>query len=325
MQKNITCSILGSISSSSESVSSKEDGSQGKLDMSTSSRDGMVSDSEADVQGDSGPADVDYEAAEENPDAVNNDPVRDMVMQAKERTRVKTDNLKVSTSDYLEKTKPENTKKSIKTSVNAMKDVLKVLHPEETRDLTELPNETLADYLEEFFMSVLRKDGSTYNASTLGTYYNGLARYFVDVKKLDIKKEPEFVRVSQVLSRRQEESVKEGKIPGENASKPIPLEVLVDVVAQGNIGLDSPRALTANVIQCFEVGFGIRSGAEMYEIRNGDIKIGPMKQNGIPEYIELGERMTKKRRGSRCQGKLKKNFDYKLNLIVQDPDNLPPG
>ena len=70
-------------------------------------------------------------------------------------------------------------------------------------------------------MSVLMEDGSPYNASTLVTYYNGIARFFVDEKKLNIWKDPEFVRLSKVLSRRQEESVKAGKIPGITASNPI--------------------------------------------------------------------------------------------------------
>ena len=232
------------------------------------------------------------------------DLLRDIINEKKEKGRVKTENLKMTAQEYLEKSKPENYKNNIKTALNTLKSVLKVLHPGDKRDLLELPNDTLADYLEEFFMSVLKEDGSPYNASTLGTYYNGIARFFVDEKKLDIKKEPEFVRLSKVISRRQEESVKAGKIPGINASNPIPQEVLAEVSAQGKIGLGDPRALAANVIQCFEVGFGIRSRTEMYEIMNGDIKIGPLKPNGVPEYIELGERMTKTRRGKRGQGKI---------------------
>ena len=242
----------------------------------------------------------------------------DDLNEAKKAKRVKTVNLKLSTEDYLEKSKPENTKRSIKTALNAFKSVLAELHPEEDRAIKEFPNETLATYLEEFFMAVVKEDGTTYNASTLGTYYNGLARYFVDEKKLDIKKEPEFLRISKVLSRRQEESVREGKLPGQNASRPIPKEILAEVAAQGNIGVDNPKALSARVVQCFEVGFGIRCGAEMYEIMNSDIKVGPMKQNGIPEFIELGERITKTRRGQRGQGA--RQFIPKIDSDDNNPD-----
>ena len=253
------------------------------------------------------------------PGGENKEPKTVDINEPKKGTRVKTANLKLSAEDYLEKTKPENTKRSIKTALNAFKAVLAQLHPEEDRDLKEFPNETLATYLEEFFMTVVKEDGSSYNASTLGTYYNGLARHFVDEKKLDIKKEPEFLRISKVLSRRQEESVREGKLPGINASKPIPKEILAEVAAQGNIGVDNPKALAARVIQCFEVGFGIRCGAEMYEILNSDIKVGPMKQNGIPEYIELKERITKTRRGQRGQGA--RHFIPKIDSDDDDPDS----
>ena len=255
------------------------------------------------------------------------DLLRDIINEKKEKGRVKTENLKMTAQEYLEKSKPENSKNNIKTALNTLKSVLKVLHPGDKRDLLELPNDTLADYLEEFFMSVLKEDGSPYNASTLGTYYNGIARFFVDEKKLDIKKEPEFIRLSKVISRRQEESVKAGKIPGINASNPIPQEVLAEVSAQGKIGLGDPRALAANVIQCFEVGFGIRSRTEMYEIMNGDIKIGPLKPNGVPEYIELGERMTKTRRGKRGQGKIMQcNGEFYCYVYSQKAqESLPHG
>lgn len=239
------------------------------------------------------------------------DPVAEMLKEKKGKSRVKTKNLTLNTEQYLEKSTPENSKRNIQTAVRTFQAVLRELHPEEKREIKQLPCEILADYLEEFFMSVLKEDGTIYNASTLGTYYNNLARYFLEEKKINIKRDKEFVRVGKVLSRRQGESVQEGEIPGKNASKPIPKEVLVEVIAQGKIGTDNPKALTANVIQCFETGFGIRSRTEMYEIMNGDITVGPLKQNGVPEFIELGERLTKMRRGMRGHG-----ITYKFSFLI---------
>ena len=156
-------------------------------------------------------------------------------------------------------------------------------------DLITLHTTILADYLKKFFMGVMKADGSSYNASTLGAYHNALAKFFIEERKLDIKKETEFVRIEKIVARRQEESVKEGKIPGVNASKAIPKEVLAEVFMKGNIGMGNMKALTAYVIQCFEIGFGIRCQDEMYEIRNGDISESPNKVDGIPEYIELSK------------------------------------
>ena len=74
-----------------------------------------------------------------------------------------------------------------------------------------------------------------------------------------------------------------------NAAKPVPKEVLAETFAQGKIGCNSPKSLTAYVIACFEMGFGIRSRQEMYDIKNIDIKRSNNLIDGIPEFIELDE------------------------------------
>ena len=76
---------------------------------------------------------------------------------------------------------------------------------------------------------------------------------------------------------------------------------MAEVIAQGKIRYDGPKSLTANVIKLFQTGFGIRNREEMYEIRNGDVEIAPARLNGLPEYVELGERITNWR-GKRGQG-----------------------
>ena len=94
-----------------------------------------------------------------------NDPIGDSINE-KRKSRINSENLTLKTEDFLEKSKPENSRRNIKTALNAFKAVLEELHPDESRDVKELPNETLADYLEEFFRSVLKEDGTCYNAST---------------------------------------------------------------------------------------------------------------------------------------------------------------
>ena len=225
------------------------------------------------------------------------------------KTRIKMDNLDFPTEKYLEVNQPTNSKRSIKTATSAFENVLKELHEEETRKLEDIPDDTLAAYLEEFFKCVVKEDGSTYNASTLSTYYNSLSRFILEKKKINIKTNEKFSRVAKVLARRQEESCREGEIPGKNAPKPIPREVLVATISQGKIGYDDPKSLTANVIKSFQAGFGIRNRQEMYQIMNCDIEVGPLKTDGLPEYLELGERITKMRRGKRGQGM---NFIYKI-------------
>ena len=204
--------------------------------------------------------------------------------------------------------------------MNAFKQVISEVHPEDKESFEEMEIDKLVDYLELFFKCVVKQDGKSLNASSLQTYYCSLRRYFVEKRQLDIKTDMKFSRVSKVLARRQEESMKEGEIPGKHASKAIPKQVLVDAIAKGKFGLSNPRSLTANVIKAFTAGFGIRTRTEMYNIKNGDIKVGPLKANGLPEYIELGERITKTRRGKSGKGG-QREYKPRIEGDDENPEN----
>ena len=56
-------------------------------------------------------------------------------------------------------------------------------------------------------MDVMKADESSYKASTLGAYHNALAKYLIEERKLDIKKETEFVRIEKIVIRRQERAM----------------------------------------------------------------------------------------------------------------------
>ena len=157
-----------------------------------------------------------------------------------------------TTEEFLEASEPKNSKRSALTAVSALKSVIGELHGDEKRDILDIPIDVLVEYLEEFFKCAVKQDGSSYNASSLGSYYNALSRYFLEKRQIDIKKDVRFCRVGKILSRRQEESAKLGEIPGKNAKKAIPQEVLAEVIAKGKIGFDDPRALTANVVKSFQ-------------------------------------------------------------------------
>lgn len=245
--------------------------------------------------------------------------------EKKLQNRIKLENLKPSTSEYLDQSQPANTKAAVKTAITALETVIKQVNPEEERKLEEMPEEDLAEYLEQFFKCVVKQDGSSYNASTLMTYFNSLARFFLDKKKVNIKTSEKFSRVSKVLVRRQEESMKEGQIPGKHAPKAIPMEVLVEAIAQGKFGHSDPKALTASVIKAFQAGFGIRNRSEMYNIFNSDVEVGPLKVNGVPEYIELGERITKMRRGKGGKGIIEQLMNIFVLNCVQERGSISQG
>ena len=115
--------------------------------------------------------------------------------------------------------------------------------------------------------------------------------------------------------------MKEGEIPGKHAAKAIPPAVLQDTIAKGKFGLSDPRSLTANVIKAFTAGFGIRTRSEMYNILNGDVKDGSLKSNGIPEYIELSERIPKMKRGKSGKGG-QREYKPRIGSDDENPENF---
>ena len=218
--------------------------------------------------------------------------------------RLKKGDVNQSTKDYLEKSEPANSSKSTRTAMRQFYAVVQQMYPEEKRLVEELPEELLAQYLEDFFRLVLKEDGGCYNASTLGTYHSAIARLILRERKIDIKSDEKFSLVSKTLTRRQRECAEEGEIPGKHASKAVPLEVMAEAIKQGLIGWDAPKPLVTLVIKNLSSGFGTRSRTELYQMTNSDVLLGPRREDGVYSYLELSERVTKTRTGNRGQGSI---------------------
>ena len=130
------------------------------------------------------------------------------VLQKKKTFSRVNGNKDATTEAFLEENQPTNSKRGVMTAINSLKAVMSELHPDEKRDLLDIPNGELVTYLVEFFRCVVKPDKSVYNASCLGTYYNSISRFFLDKKFLDVRKDAMFSRVTKVLARRQEELAK---------------------------------------------------------------------------------------------------------------------
>ena len=76
--------------------------------------------------------------------------------EKKLKNRIKLENLKPSTSEYLDQSQPANTKAAVQTAITALETVIKQIRPEEERKLEEMPEEDLAEYLEQFFKCVVK-------------------------------------------------------------------------------------------------------------------------------------------------------------------------
>ena len=70
----------------------------------------------------------------------------DIGESSKKVQRVQLENLNESTSEYLEKHQPANSRSAIQTAMNALKQVVSEVHPEETETFEEMSEEKLVDY-----------------------------------------------------------------------------------------------------------------------------------------------------------------------------------
>ena len=153
------------------------------------------------------------------------------------------------------------------------------VYPEENRGISDMPRNVLAEYLNKFFMGIRDKSGGSYNASSLRTIYHSLARHMLAEYSIDLKKEAEFSMTKKILARKMEESASEGKIPGANKTKPVPIKDIKKMIQSNHMSMDTPRSLMTLLIVKIQTGFGLRGGIELYNIMLGDIVFVPSKEN----------------------------------------------
>ena len=264
------------------------------------------------MRGDNVVLNPEYESQEENG--------LEPIQSSDKKSKINWENLSVNTDEYLKNNEPKNTAISTKSALNSFNSVMAEVAKHKNEQfvkLEDIRDEDLPDRLEMYVRVVVKEDGSSLNAGTLTTYFNSLRRQLKLDRAMDIKTDPRFFKLNKALARRQEESCSNGEIPGKNASRSIPVEDFAKARAAGTIGTASPKALVAAVTANFIFGFGVRAKAELYNMKNSDIELGPINKEGLPEFLQLSERITKTRRGN--QG-LKGARAYKPTISL-DNDN----
>ena len=118
------------------------------------------------------------------------------------------------------------------------------VHSEETRNISTMPENKAAEYLDQLVRSLKNKDGSDYNASSLKTINSNLARFIINEFNIYIKLKPEFSSVKKILNRKMEASARAGQVPGLHASKPVPKKDLAKLINTGLMFISTPKALT---------------------------------------------------------------------------------
>ena len=235
-------------------------------------------------------------------------------------SRVDQEMLKKSHADYLEEAKPASTKKSTKAATTLYDSVMGEvgLSKLESTKVEDLPANI------NTMIRVLRKPSKNpeepagyYNASSLETYFQSLARAVKELFTVDIKTDVRFHQCRETLKVKKQESAANAEVAGKNAKKSIPAKCLAKAYALGKLGTSNPQALCATVALAAMGGWGCRLKEEPYNITNGDLVYGPEIEVGIPEYIKLKERLTKTMRGARREPR---ELDKTLYADNERPD-----
>ena len=216
--------------------------------------------------------------------------------------RIKRAHLHADPEDHVRQQIPNTTKKSTEYAVNLYNSIMQEVAIELSFDhqkLQDVPLLHLPYRLSKFFMVVSKADGNPFNASSLETIFASLARFLSSEydPKIDIKTDVRFKIVRESVDAAQKESTGEGQRPGKHKARAFQDEHIAKCWRLGSLGRKNPRALVSTVHFTLISNLGFRGNLEIYNIRNEDIIIGPVGKGGVPEWIELSERITKTRKG----------------------------
>ena len=205
--------------------------------------------------------------------------------------------------DYLALNANANTKKNIKYAVEMYERVMLELSErigEQFESLEEASVERLPYLLQKFLQSATKSTGEVYSSGSLNTMINGISKFLKsrEGEQVDIKADFRFEKVQEMLRVQSRVSASEGRGAGCDAKRPVKPEHLAAALEFGSVGRDAPRPLITAAYLATVLGMGCRTGAECYMIQNGDLTYGPLSIHGVPQWIELAERITKTRKGN---------------------------
>ena len=205
---------------------------------------------------------------------------------------------------YLELNRNGNTKRNCDVAMKTYNRVMSDLSRrsgETFEPLKEASVERLPYLLMKFLQSAKRADGSVYASGTINTNFNGICNILAakEDQPVSVKVDPRFKKVLEMLKIKTGLSAAEGRGAGCDAKRPVTSEHLRLAVAAGSIGRGGPKSLVTSVYLGAVLGWGCRAGAECHMIQNKDLIAGPVdRKTGVPEWIELSERVTKTRTGN---------------------------
>ena len=203
---------------------------------------------------------------------------------------------------FIKEKESKNTIRNTATVERLFSKFLKEVHPEDPSDIMTVDESELPNLVAQFFMMLQKNSEENYNESTLKTYFYSLSRLFMEKRKIVLKNNAAFEETRKVLGAQQKVSRENGEIPGKHASRAIPPEVLSTCWNKGVFGKRDPRSLQAAIVLQIQIMFGTRARKELHGMTNSDVVPGPPRPDGLPQYYEFSERLTKTRTGVNGQG-----------------------
>ena len=205
---------------------------------------------------------------------------------------------------YLELNKNGNTRRNGEVALRTYDRVMADLSrgsKEVFEPLKEATVERLPHLLMKFLQSAKKADGSVYASGTIHTNFNMICNVLAarELNPVNVKGDPRFKPVLEMLKLKVGQSATEGRGAGCDAKRPVTPEHLQRAISSGTIGRECPKSLVTSVYLGAVLGWGCRAGAECHMIQNQDLIYGPInRKSGVPEWIELSERITKTRGGN---------------------------
>ena len=177
----------------------------------------------------------------------------------KDNKRIDFANVGLSPEDYIKSRIPQETKKSTKQAVKLYETIMgkkATMDGAIFKPILETPVDELPNMLSSFFLVAKKVNGNVYNASSLATYFQSLARFIVREYKppINIKTDPRFKIVRDTLDSRCAEVSELGERPGKHAARSVSEDTMKLAFEKGTLGRSNPRALVTTIQHLMMIG-----------------------------------------------------------------------
>jgi hypothetical protein len=169
----------------------------------------------------------------------------------------------------------------------------------------------MAKILTEFFPSIRRKDGSSFKVGGLMTIYHSISRIVKDKHEIDIKTDPTFKNVQEMLS-----CVKNDmKKCGNGAIKHTEVISNPDLKKIGDISCATPELLQLKVWFSIQFHFAKRAMENSHDMEKDDLMV--QEDSYGRKFVKLSDKITKNHRGNSSQE------SYGGIMLATDDDKCP--